>query len=246
MLSKGLNTFQLKFIAVITMLIDHIATVIFVAMYTPFVIDNVINLEKLPTSVLLAFSLRQPFWIIGRIAFPIFCFLLVEGFIHTKNIKKYIMRLFIFSILSEIPHDLAFYNTILEFSLQNVIITLLIGILTLYLIKKIEDKYQNNIKLKTIFICIAILTGTIISMAIKCEFSNVSVLAISLMYIFRKNKILQIVGGAIPLMTKTFWVLPAFVLIALYNKKQGIKMKYLFYWFYPVHFLLLYLISIKL
>lgn len=224
MFSKGLSSFQLKCIAIITMLIDHIATVVLVKIYMPFVVDNVINLTVLPNSVILAFYLRQPFNIIGRVAFPIFCFLLVQGFIHTKNIKKYIGRLLVFALVSEVPHDLALYNTVVEFSLQNVMFTLLIGILTLCLIKRIEDRYKSNILL----IIGAILLGIAVSMIIKCEYSKVAVLAISLMYLFRDLKLLQIAGGALPLVTTTWWVLPAFIPIAMYNGKQGIKMKYFF------------------
>lgn len=239
---KGLTSFQLKCIAIVTMLIDHIAAVVFVAMYMPFVVDNVIDLTGLENNVVLAFQLSGIFRTIGRIAFPIFCFLIVQGFIHTKNIKKYITRLFLFSILSEVPHDLALYDKVLEFSLQNVIFTLLIGILALCAIKSAEEKYRDNAKLKLIFIAISILIGTLISILIECEYAKVAVTAISLMYLFRELKPLQIVGGALPLITTTPWVIPGFIFIGLYNGKQGIKMKYFFYWFYPVHLFLLYFI----
>jgi len=243
MIKNGLNSFQLKCIAIITMLIDHIGTVILALVYIPFVVDNVIDLTGLESNVILAFYLRKPCWIIGRIAFPIFCFLLVEGFIHTKNINKYITRLFVFSIISEIPHDLAFYDSIIEFSLQNVMFTLLIGLLTLCIIKKVENKYSKRNCRKLCFICLAIIVGTIISMVLKVEYAEVAVLAISLMYLFRELKTLRIIGGALPLVTTTWWVLPALIPIALYNGEQGRKMKYFFYWFYPIHLLVLYLVA---
>jgi len=242
-MTKGLNSFQLKCIAIITMLIDHIATVVLVAMYMPYVVDNLIDLRAIPQNAVLAFYLRKPFWIIGRTAFPIFCFLLVQGFIHTKNIKKYIGRLLVFAIISEIPYDLAFFDSVIEFSVQNVMITLLIGILTLCAIKVIEDKYENTGIKKIAFICSAIFIGTVISIIVRCEYAEVAVLAISLMYLFRDLKPLQILGGALPLITTTWWVLPAFIPIAMYNNERGIKMKYFFYWFYPVHLLLLFFLA---
>ena len=84
---KKLSGYHLKFIAVISMLIDHIA-VIFQA--------------SLSESIY--FILRAA----GRLSFPLFCFLLVEGFFHTRNKKRYQQRLFIFAVLSELPYDLAF------------------------------------------------------------------------------------------------------------------------------------------
>ena len=136
MFSKGLNSFQLKCIAIVTMLIDHFAVVVLAGMYMPYVVNNVLDLSAIPQNAVYAYYLVVPLRIIGRIAFPIFAFLLVQGFIHTKNIKKYIGRLFIFCLISEIPHDLALYNKVLEFSLQNVFFTLLIGIISLSTIKK--------------------------------------------------------------------------------------------------------------
>lgn len=98
----GLNSFQLKCIAVITMIIDHTGAVLFP--------DNM--------------TLRY----IGRIAFPIFCFLLVEGFFHTRDVRKYMLRLGMFAVISEIPYDLAFRDTVIEFEHQNVFFTLFIGV----------------------------------------------------------------------------------------------------------------------
>lgn len=85
-----MSTFALKLIAIITMLIDHIGAV--------FIPSN--------TGLYLVFRS------IGRLSFPIFCFLIVEGFYHTRNVKKYLIRLGIFAFISEIPFDLAFYNSI--------------------------------------------------------------------------------------------------------------------------------------
>ena len=80
----GLSTFQLKWIAIITMLIDHIGAVLF-----PYELG---------------------YRIIGRIAFPIFCFLIVEGFSHTRDVRRYMVRLGIFALISELPYDLAFHG----------------------------------------------------------------------------------------------------------------------------------------
>ena len=84
-----MNTYKLKLIAIITMLIDHIAAVL------------------IPSDTMLWLVMRC----IGRLAFPIFVFLLVEGFHHTRDVKKYLLRLGAFALISEVPFDLAFYGT---------------------------------------------------------------------------------------------------------------------------------------
>ena len=85
----GLNGFCLKVIAMVTMLIDHAAIVFLIPG------ETYINLR-----------------IIGRIAFPIFCFLLAEGAIYTHSLKKYTARLAVFALLSEIPFNVAIYGSI--------------------------------------------------------------------------------------------------------------------------------------
>ena len=90
----GLNGFVLKWIAMLTMLVDHVGAVLF------------------PHLVL--------FRIIGRLAFPIYCFLLVEGAVYTSNWRKYLGRLLAFALISEIPFDLAFRGRIFDWSSQNV------------------------------------------------------------------------------------------------------------------------------
>ena len=109
----GLNSFQLKCIAVITMIIDHTGAVLF------------------PGELVFRY--------IGRISFPIFCFLLVEGFFHTRDMRKYMLRLGVFAVLSEIPYDLAFRGTMLEFSHQNVFFSLLIGVMMMYALEKSSE-----------------------------------------------------------------------------------------------------------
>ncbi len=102
-----MTSFILRIIAVIAMLLDHTAAV-------------------LVSPVSEAYPLMR---CIGRIAFPIFCFLVVEGFEHTRSVGKYMGRLAIFACLAEIPFDLAFHNAVTEFRQgQNVFITLLLGL----------------------------------------------------------------------------------------------------------------------
>ena len=108
---KIFSSAVLKYIAMLTMLIDHIAAS-----------GLIFLLIDAGMSTRLYFISRM----IGRIAFPIYVFLLVEGFVHTKDIKKYIIRIALFALISEVPFDLAFYNTVFDIYHQNFMWELLI------------------------------------------------------------------------------------------------------------------------
>ena len=120
----------LKWIAILTMLIDHMAA----ALLDPLVYGGYYG--KMHGLFFGSASQSTFIWymigrFIGRLAFPIFCFLLVEGITHTRDIKKYGARLALFALISEIPFDLALLGS-LSFDAQNVFFTLLFGIVYLY------------------------------------------------------------------------------------------------------------------
>ena len=106
----GINGATLKMIALITMTIDHIGAVL---------VRKLMVMERFNTAFWS--ELYQPFRNIGRISFPIYCFLLVEGFVHTKNKWKYLFRMILFSFISEIPFNLAISGNILEPAYQNIL-----------------------------------------------------------------------------------------------------------------------------
>ena len=119
----GLSSFTLKIIAVVTMLIDHIAMA-FLAQGS---------------------SLYMVMRSIGRLSFPIYCFLLVEGFYHTENKKKHLYMLLLFSIISEVPYDMI-HGHFISLSGQSVMVTLLLGyvmIWILYSISIFRKKYPK-------------------------------------------------------------------------------------------------------
>ena len=119
MKNKGLSQESLKLIACVTMLIDHIGA----ALVVPTMDIYNSNVELYTTMAWINLVMRC----IGRIAFPIFCFLLVEGVSHTRNPKKYVQRLAIGMLLSEIPFDLAFFGDGISWAHQSVMVTLLLG-----------------------------------------------------------------------------------------------------------------------
>lgn len=116
----GFDGFTLKIIAVITMIIDHTGVAI------------VSHLPGYDDKESLIYALYWICRLIGRIAFPLYLFMLVEGFEHTRNKANYMLRLFLFCFLSELPFDLALRGTLFDFKHQNVFFTLLLGFLVMW------------------------------------------------------------------------------------------------------------------
>ena len=154
-----MTSFALKIIACITMLIDHF-TYLFIPYSSTVEIGGklISALFFLRSSAVAACSSdpgRLPFFSfkhgndlvgrgIGRIAFPVFCFLLVEGFYRTASRRKYMLRMLIFALVSEIPFDLAFTDfsgTASCMSYQNVMFTLLFGLALMYLYEELKARY---------------------------------------------------------------------------------------------------------
>lgn len=227
-MNKGLSGSTLKIIAMVTMLIDHIGAAVFARM----IISG--NAEL--------YDLYLVFRKIGRLAFPIFCFLLIEGFCHTRNVKKYALRLCMFAVISEIPFDLAFSAKVLEVQYQNVFFTLAIGLITIIMYQKIEEMQVLHPNLKLV---LQILTGGVgagVAELLRTDYGMLGVLVILFFYILRKNRFYQIFMGCI-LFIDNITALFAFIPIAFYNGKRGLNVKWIFYVFYPAHLLLLYAIT---
>jgi len=122
---KGISSDLLKWIAIITMFIDHIGAA---------VVEKTWIMNE-PYGQTLDIVLRM----IGRLAFPIFCFLMVEGFYHTRSRMKYLRNLFIFALISEIPFEISFLGE-LVWGLRNVYWTLLLGFIMMMMLEKIRER----------------------------------------------------------------------------------------------------------
>lgn len=238
---QGISAGTLKLFAVITMLIDHIAAVVVIRMLQA---DG--SHEMLVTYNVM----RQ----IGRIAFPIYCFMLVEGLARTRNKWKYAARLGGFALLSEIPFDLAFHGEVLEFSYQNVFFTLVIGLLTMIVIDEIETGTHGEKSaawgwpLKQILVLITCAAGMGLAHLLQTDYGLRGVACILVMYFLRKRRWLELVAGyvAFVVFLREIAALPAFLALAFYRDRKGFDAKFFFYGFYPVHLLLLYLVYVLL
>lgn len=226
---SGISGSTLKIIAILSMLIDHIGAVIFEngLLRSAYVNGNTSLWESLR-------SIDRVLRMIGRPAFPIFCFLLVEGFIHTKNMKKYALRLFFFALISEIPFNLAIGRTFFAPEYQNVFFTLLIGLIVMIAASHFSKKMWMQV---LIFIL-----GMIAGSLLKTDYGYKGVFLIEILYFFRYTRKEQCLAGA----AAFCWELTAplaFFPIFAYNGKRGLVMKYFFYWFYPAHLLLFVVIA---
>lgn len=123
-LKRNVTAMTLKYVAAITMLIDHTAIVLVYPHYELYTLYYVMRC-------------------IGRLSFPLYLFLLTEGIDHTRSKKRYVISLLAFAVISEIPYDFSLYGGF-TWGHQNVFFTLTIGALALslteYFIKEVKNK----------------------------------------------------------------------------------------------------------
>lgn len=185
---------------------------------------------------------------IGRIAFPIFCFTLVEGFCHTRNAVKYAMRLFLFALISEIPFDFALTNHLFSNQHQNVYFTLWIGLLCMMGISYFERRMTENTWKNLFYILMqaaVALCGLFLAKYLYTDYGFKGVFLILVLYYLRSDHRIQTVFGAIAISWET-WGPLGFLPVWFYNGKRGKQSKYFFYLFYPVHLLILGFIKLAI
>ncbi|MCC5893955.1 MAG: hypothetical protein JJU16_00705 [Alkalibacterium sp.] len=220
----GVNANVLKTVAVLAMFIDHASHLV-----TEF-----------------GTSERWIAHLIGRLAAPLIFFLVAEGHHYTSDKKKYIMRLFIFALISHVPYNLYFGFS--QFRGTSVIWTIMLGVVALSVIT--SDKL--NVFIKTVLI------GATLLMAMPANWHYIGVLWIIAFGLYRDNLKLKVI--MFTLIALVFYILPGLqdigmyatyrfgVLMTipffiLYNRKPGVRnpfTKWVFYWFYPIHLIVLF------
>ena len=221
----------LKIIACVTMLLDHIGAVL------------------VPTAG--NYSLYYALRIIGRIAFPIYCFLLAEGVAHTKNPIKYGLRLFIGILLAEIPFDLALLGRF-SWEYQSVMVTLFLGFGMALIMHKLDrtklvpviafaflaELFQTDYGAWGIFmIALFVMTRE------RKDRNNLQMIGMLIICWFMNSAAIRIFGIRVPI---ELFAMLALIPIFLYTGKKSTVSKtvqIVFYLFYPVHLLVLYLIT---
>lgn len=234
---SGLSGSTLKLIAIVCMLIDHIGAVIVERHYLTLrlAVSGHAAAEALQTADII---LRG----IGRIAFPLFCFLLVQGYLHTRSKPKYLRNLGLFSLISEVPFDLAFRGTLFDASYQNVFFTLAIGLAVIWILDMLRQS-ELPIPAKYLLYPVAVCIGCALAYVCHTDYSFWGILTIVVFYLLRFQKVYAAFFACLILNVMNGNELPALLcipLIGLYNNRRGLKLKYFFYLFYPVHLLLLW------
>lgn len=203
---------------------------------------------------------------VGRIAFPIFAFMAVEGYFHTHNLKKYLLRMLIFAVISEIPFDLMYGGTWFYPVHQNVIWTLMMGLVGIHLMETVRKKKSTFVYI--LVSAIVVILGGLLGTLSMVDYYGIGVLTVFIFYFFRGRKWWCLLGQMLAL----YWVnvellgglmypirlfgmefelcqqglaLLALLPIWLYRGRQGYHSKpfqYFCYAFYPIHMLVIVLV----
>ncbi|MCH5272841.1 MAG: conjugal transfer protein TraX [Lachnospiraceae bacterium] len=262
-MQKGLPGNFLKIFAALTMLIDHAAlTLVYAKLaqskeYLDIIFSAEPTAEQLaaiPADYLNLYSVYTIMRLVGRLAFPIFCFLLYEGFSHTSNLKRYLLRVGLCALVSEIPFNLVVskLNTgtasLFYPQLQNTVCTLFLILLMFCGMKYFEAKeFTSKAAIRQMIgqiLCVC--AALAVSLFARVDYTYYGVLLGMIFYYCRTSRKMQIILGCIVFIGVNIASLLAFVPIAMYNGTLIIskKFKYFFYIFYPVHLLMLYLLSL--
>ena len=217
-----MSAFTLKIIASFLMLIDHTGLLLF------------------PDTIL--------FRIIGRLAFPIYAFFIVEGFHHTTNIRKYIGRLISLAVISEIPYNLLINGSVFYPSSQSIFCTLTISLLMLTFFKYIKelfdkDKTSYSKVLSVILQIVVIILSCCMAKILHVDYGPTGILLILIIELFRNNLKLQYLFSLLLFCLYSpieVYAIGAFILLRFYNGKKGPSCKSFFYLFYPTHLLALW------
>ncbi len=229
-----MNGATIKRIALITMFIDHIGAAFFYIFTTSY--DGSAAFSG-------ADMIYQVLRLIGRTSFPLFCFLLVEGFLHTRSVGRYLFRLLLFALISEIPFDLAFYAKLWDMTMQNVFFTLFFGVLAMAAIRWGEQQrlQKERWKMRSLGGWLGAVVCCLAAYLLQTDYDARGVLLIVVLYVLRSQRVLSCVAGYVIMCLGMMesWCFPAFFLIPYYNGEKGTGSKYFFYVFYPVHLLVL-------
>lgn len=218
----------LKLLAILTMLIDHGSLIL--AQEVEW-LGMTISLPG--RSVTVYYLLRR----IGRLAFPLFCFLLVEGFVHTRSRKRYAAGLLLFALISEVPWNYMVGGRCIYPAKQNVYFTLFLGVVLLCILAWEASDWKRGLCLVGLYVLVRLL---------HVDYGVNGVLLIGLLYVLRVQRLSRTLF-AFPMLSGGLAALCAFVPINMYNGERGfIKgkvLKYVFYLFYPLHIIVLLLIK---
>ena len=229
---RFLSGSALKVLAMVSMLVDHTS-------------KRVLVLFPVFKKVLFSIGGHRVSWAVlgvtfGRLAFPIFAFLLVEGFVHTRDRFRYGRNLLLFAFLSEVPFDLCRKLTPWDPTYQNVFFTLFISYLALCAYESYQDQPVKR--------AFCVLGLALVSMGLLCDYGPRGFALILTFYLMRSNALAYTAIGSC-ILTATWRSALAFIPINLYDGSRGFIrgpiLKYTFYLLYPAHLLLLWWLQLR-
>jgi len=226
---------QLKKIAMGTMFIDHAAVAL---IYNAGLNEGSTCFETIGLAMRL----------IGRMAFPLYAFLLVQGFLWTRDWARYGARVAVFALISEIPYDLVAFGSLWSMEGQNTMFTMLLGLVCMRGIRWAEEsdwcEGEADAFPRHAMVLLIAAAGALVAWFLRADYGAFGVLLILVFYMFRFRPAEQWFGGCAVLYLMYFgiyaiaaWI--AIFLISRYNGERGKKMGYWPYVFYPVHLLML-------
>ena len=203
--------------------------------YTPAQLNDLLAADS---EAMLWASIASLAEVVGMIPVSIFAYLLVQGVVHTSNMRRYALSVLAFALLSEVPYELAVYGRVWSWESQNPLWTVFIALAVLWLMKYVEGRGAMTYVLSAV----AALGGCLWTALFHCKFGWGFVLIASVLYLLRRHRALSLIAGlgaSLSYLTPTM----GFIFIAFSNGERkigdGLLGKYAYYIYYPVSLLLM-------
>ena len=184
---------------------------------------------------------------VGRIAMPVFAFCVAEGFQHTHDRRRYLLRMLLFGLLSEVPFDLFLSGKTVDFSQQNILLTFVWALAGLLCFEQLGTKERDLPRaFAAALVLLAFLAG---SLLLRLDYNMTATALVFVFFLLREKAdwIRCTAAAAVYVLFRnkgvSWFALAGFLLLFLYNGRRGKGWKGLFYIFYPAHLLLLFLLK---
>ena len=252
----GLTGSTLKIIALISMVLDHISRIVL----TNGIMMRATYGQISNSQWSILENVADVTFTLGRIAFPIFCFLIVEGFVHTHSLFKYMLTMLGFAFLSEGVYDYVCSGSIFSIEQQNVMFEFLLALVMLFLLRQLQKIPKLPKVPEIIGDLLVVFLFSVLSERFYLDGGMYGILLIAVFYFFRSYKKTRFVAVVLVLLISACHIvrggfvfnwdnildltvaaeIVSLIPISFYNGKRGLRQKYFFYVFYPFHLLLLY------
>ncbi len=232
---------KLKILAMGTMLLDHAAAAI--------LFGSGLN-EMSPLVENIGIAMR----LIGRMAFPLYAFLLVQGFMWTRDWSRYVVRVALFALISEIPFNLVLTGNLWYSRAQNTMVTMLIGLICLRILETLEKKFwESDFSTRFLGAVLAlwsVAASMVVAELLHTDYGALGILLVVVLFVFRYRPAELVAAGCLAAVLiygfemEVLFAWIAFFFISRYNGERGRKLGLMPYVFYPVHLLAVWLVSI--